>query len=224
MEMERINENTIRVSIKNSDLTERGITFLDLLGNQKQIENFFYSILEEVDVDEQFQETDSVTFQVLPNRDGLELFISKNVISDSDENNFDEVLVDSQVEDFADFISQQMAKNPTIPSDSEQSDKQGDLKTADLSKVFGLSSFEELIILAKHVELSGAKTSVYKYRDQLFMVVTFIMDKFSEQRLNLSVAHLYEFSYQTPMTKDVLEEHGQVVIEDQALETVRQYF
>ena len=54
MEMEHINENTIRVLIENADLEERGVTFLDLLGNHKQIENFFYSILEEVDVEEQF--------------------------------------------------------------------------------------------------------------------------------------------------------------------------
>ena len=30
MEMEHINENTIRVLIENADLEERGITFLDL--------------------------------------------------------------------------------------------------------------------------------------------------------------------------------------------------
>ena len=30
MEMEHINENTIRVIIENEDLAERGITFLDL--------------------------------------------------------------------------------------------------------------------------------------------------------------------------------------------------
>lgn len=82
MEMERINENTIRVVIGNDDLTERGITVLDLLGNHKQIEGFFYSILEEVDVDHQFQDNDAVTFQVLPNRNGLELFISKNADED----------------------------------------------------------------------------------------------------------------------------------------------
>lgn len=75
--MEHINENTIRVLIENADLEERGVTFLDLLGNHKQIENFFYSILEEVDVDEQFHESDAITFQVLPNGNGLELFISK---------------------------------------------------------------------------------------------------------------------------------------------------
>jgi len=78
MEMERINEDTIRVVIGNDDLNERGIRVLDLLGNHKQIESFFYSIFEEVDVEHQFQDNDAVTFQVLPNRNGLELFISKN--------------------------------------------------------------------------------------------------------------------------------------------------
>ena len=108
MDMERINDNTIRVSIGNEDLEERGITFLDLLGNQKQIESFFYSILEEVDVDEQFQETDSVTFQVLPNQDGLELFISKNLPLD-DMNNIehgdDGLLGDS----FSNFLKEHIA-------------------------------------------------------------------------------------------------------------------
>ena len=59
--MERINENTIRVLIGNDDLSARGITVLDLLGNHQQIESFFYSILEEVDTEHQFQDNDSVT-------------------------------------------------------------------------------------------------------------------------------------------------------------------
>ena len=53
MEMEHINENTIRVMIGHEDLEERGVSFLDLLGNHREIENFFYSILEEVDIEDQ---------------------------------------------------------------------------------------------------------------------------------------------------------------------------
>ena len=48
MEMEKINENTIRVVLDDEDLTARGIKFLDLLGNQKEIESFFYEILDEM--------------------------------------------------------------------------------------------------------------------------------------------------------------------------------
>ena len=96
MEIEHINEDTIRVRSENSDLEERGYTFLDLLGNQKHIETFFYSILEEVDIDEEFQESDAVTFQIMPNRNGLELFISKNIemhddiFSNMDMNDYEE--------------------------------------------------------------------------------------------------------------------------------------
>lgn len=101
MEMENINENTIRVLIENSDLEERGITFLDLLGNQKQIESFFYSILEEVDVDNQFHESDAITFQVLPNGNGLELFISKGM---NNEDDFDMANGSNQLEHVVDYI------------------------------------------------------------------------------------------------------------------------
>ena len=37
MEMEHINKNTIRVLIDNNDLSARGITILDLLGDHQQI-------------------------------------------------------------------------------------------------------------------------------------------------------------------------------------------
>ncbi len=78
MEMERINANTIRVMLGNDDLAQRGITVLDLLGNHKQIESFFYSILDEVDKDHTFATNEAVTFQVMPSQSGLELLISKN--------------------------------------------------------------------------------------------------------------------------------------------------
>ena len=78
MEMEKINDNTIRVLLENEDLTERGITVLDLLGNQSEIESFFFSILDEVDKDHEFRNNEAVTFQLMPNRNGLELLITKS--------------------------------------------------------------------------------------------------------------------------------------------------
>ena len=38
MEMERINENLIKVYIDVEDLEERGINFLDLISDQKSVE------------------------------------------------------------------------------------------------------------------------------------------------------------------------------------------
>lgn len=67
MEMEHINENTIRVLIGHEDLEERAFHF-DLLGNHKEIENFFYSILEEVDIEEEFRGSEAVTFKFCQRR------------------------------------------------------------------------------------------------------------------------------------------------------------
>ena len=77
MEMERINDNTIRVMIENNDLKERGISIMELLGNHDKIESFFYSILSEVDVDHDFSDDDQVTFKIITKKNGLELFISR---------------------------------------------------------------------------------------------------------------------------------------------------
>lgn len=77
MEMEKINENTMRVTLGKEDLAERGISILDLIGNQHDVEEFFYSILDEVDTDHEFRDTGAVTFQLVPSGDGVELFITK---------------------------------------------------------------------------------------------------------------------------------------------------
>ncbi len=134
MEMERINENTIRVLIGNDDLTQRGITVLDLLGNHKQIESFFYSILEEVDVDHQFQETDAVTFQVLPNRNGLELFISKGgADDDSTDNEDDTESPDIEMvneDEVPDFLKKQLMQTDSDDNQNESATTQSADKTS----------------------------------------------------------------------------------------------
>ena len=85
MEMEYINENTIRVFIDTDDLIERGISFMDIMSNQNEVEHFFMSILEEVDVSQKFQHTEAITFQVMPKRNGIDLYISKGFGDDNEE-------------------------------------------------------------------------------------------------------------------------------------------
>ena len=99
MEVHRISENTIRVTMDADELKERGITMLDLLGNKSQIQHFFYQILSEVDTDHTFAKGDPVTFQVMPSSSGLELLISKVLDSDDRKtkiNNQDKLISDNR--------------------------------------------------------------------------------------------------------------------------------
>lgn len=77
LQVDHINENTIRVRINREELAQRGLKVLDLLGNRARIEHFFYSILREVDTHHDFGHGTPVSFQVMPNNGGLDLLISK---------------------------------------------------------------------------------------------------------------------------------------------------
>ncbi|MFL2029594.1 adaptor protein MecA [Loigolactobacillus zhaoyuanensis] len=234
MEMERINDNTIRVLLENEDLSERGITVLDLLGNHKQIENFFYSILEEVDTDHQFQSNDAVTFQVLPNKNGLELFISKNVptggLTEEDFAGSDD--------EVSEFIKQQL-----LASDGDGKQRKTTLKSAEVDDdeddystylndpdtptrevVLKIQDFENVIQLAKILKLDGAVSNLFRYKDAFYLHLIFFVNETSEGSIKDELAIALEYADRTNVTPDVLSEYGKKLMEKSALELLRYYF
>lgn len=230
MEMERINENTIRVLIGNDDLTQRGITVLDLLGNHKQIENFFYSILEEVDVDHQFQETDAVTFQVLPNRNGLELFISKSGMDDDDvlegDDDQDTNQIQSIKEEVPDFLKQQLMQTDTDSDDQATTPTNATTtQGAPLhTTVMKLREFDDLISIANALHLSEVTSSLYHYKDTYYLELVFRVNETSPETIKDELAVAYEYAEKTQITADVLDEHGKKIMDRTALELTRRYF
>lgn len=232
MEMERINENTIRVLIANDDLTQRGITVLDLLGNHKQIENFFYSILEEVDVDHQFQETDSVTFQVLPNRNGLELFISKggdegeDGMGDDDEQTQEIEMVNE--DEVPEFLKQQLMQ--TDGGSNDKDDQPIKVNQADSSAtplhttVLKLHSFEDMISIADAFKLSDVASNLFSYQDGYYLELIFRLNDTTPESIKDELAIAYEYAEQTKITADVLDEHAKKIMTQDALELTRRYF
>lgn len=209
MEMEHINENTIRVLIGNEDLADRGITFLDLLGNHKDVENFFYSILEEVDVEDEFQGSEAVTFQVLPKNDGLELFISKNVAMDdlSSLEGLSEVNAD---------VSELIRKQ--IEADKAAADE------TNRNVIFELDNFEAMIQLSKEVFMQSVLTNLYTYNDRYYLQVLFLTDELEKTNVDNEIAQILEFAHKTTVTQDTLVEYGTCIMERSALELTRYYF
>jgi len=242
MEMERINEDTIRVVIGNDDLNERGIRVLDLLGNHKQIESFFYSILEEVDVEHQFQDNDAVTFQVLPNRNGLELFISKNsenlqdTITKATQSSDQSDDSDSQ-DDVSEYLKRKLMQTDTNQTEMGKGVAHNQTKdTNDLDPyiddpdtptkeyVLKFDQFEDVIALAQMFRPEGVASNLFKYRAQYYLELVFFVDQSSTAVIKDDVAVALEYAHLTNISADVLLEHGEKVMSNAALETVRHYF
>lgn len=222
MEIEHINDDTIRVRIENSDLEARGYTFLDLLGNQKQIETFFYSILEEVDVDEEFQESDAVTFQVMPSKNGLELFISKNTdvhedfLSNMELGEFDDPQSNIDYSRFEKHRKSQKAEANQTESNADELDNH--------RIVIEFKYFEQVIQLAQIFQTESGFSSLYQFNNRYYLELNYMNDEFSLRTPQEETALVLEYGEKSKISSDVLLEHGKRVIEDVALETVRHYF
>lgn len=222
MEMEHINENTIRVLIENADLEERGVTFLDLLGNHKQIENFFYSILEEVDVDEQFHESDAITFQVLPNGNGLELFISKGGPL-NDQLDFSSASENLNSDEFSQYIKKQMVQN-LEKSEAEIDKTVEHIEDETKEVVLRFNQFEDMIELSKMMHIDKARSNLFLYKENYYLNLVFFVSEMTERSAEEEIALALEFTEKTPVTQSILEEHGKIIMGKNALELTRHYF
>ncbi|WP_069825418.1 adaptor protein MecA [Pediococcus pentosaceus] len=240
MEMERINDDTIRVTISSDDLNERGVTFLDLLDNHKEIESFFYSVLEEVDTDHQFASNDAVTFQVLPNRNGLELYISKNPTDGMEEAiksvSKDNAPSNGEMDEVSDFLKRKLAETDSNDKNNDDSSYTSDGNPADLNgyadgvgstqkSVIELEDFESLPSIAELIKTnSGIESVLYRYHDIYYLELTFFTSENSPETIKNDLAIAYEYGNSTIVSSEVLREHGEVVMDGAALELAKRYF
>ncbi len=217
--MEHINEDTIRVQIKHADLEERGIEFLDLLGNQKQIEKFFYSILEEVDLEDEFQESDAVTFQVMPTSEGLELYISKDSAGpdiDSTTQNNVESIDAKQSSNFFNRIREMKEAEKNNLVDNEKEDI--------VKKVVELQNFDDAILLSERLYLEGGLSYLISYQNKYYIYFLFYKEEMLLRNPTEEWAVALEYGHKTKLTGDFLMEHGKILLEETALKSLRYYF
>ncbi|QBO35267.1 adaptor protein MecA [Periweissella cryptocerci] len=251
MEKERINENTIRVSLGREDLEERGISIIDLISKQDNIEAFFYDILEEVDTDHDFEENEQVTFQVMPNRGGLELFISKNVNTDSFEEmfqmgeqaNHDEVADDVPADLLAQLQATDSDESAVYPDSTKQVEQFTDQRrtkiaddedevsaalangeTAKRRLVFKLADFEDFLAIAKELRLESGISNLFQYNGAYYLELVFFADEITDEQMKNDTAVVLEFAEVSEVSADVLAEHGTRIMENTALELARYYF
>lgn len=227
MEMERINDNTIRVMIENADLKERGVSVMELLENHDRIESFFYNILSEVDTEHDFEEDDQITFQILPNRNGLELFISK--LDDDNE--------------VGDVINNLMAyaKNKSDKVDELSEERRTELKNSDENKkvaenvqavnssaaatiiTLELPEFESAISIAHVISDSEILSNLYRYDNVFYLTLKFPAGVTSDV-IAIQKALAIEFAKESTIQSDVLYEHAEKVMSTDALQQIKDIF
>lgn len=229
--MERINENLIKVLIGVEDLEERGINFLDLIGDQSSIEKFFYSILEEVDVDQHFHESEAVTFQVMPSSEGLELYISRTNLDEMDE--FFEDEITKRIRERKKDMTRNK-KNELTSSDDETPSKahesilnifnpefaakgMDDAEVIYEDEVLVFNELDDFIKMARELPTSKISANLYHMTERYFLVITDVDESIKDEAAYNKILAMLEYGETHPTTEAVLSEHGKLLREKDAL-------
>lgn len=228
MDYERINEDTIRVMMTPDDLSDYDVVLLDLLESQEKMERFFYSVLEDVDADHDFMDNDAVTFQILPSGQGLELFISKNLgdhtgMSKAVANALSQTEGDEPDDDVKEeLLNRLLGFDDTTPKNDTRQTVITD-ETVETQIQVEFATFEDVLHFAQMQPKLYATEQLFRYQDKYYLVMTF--DEAQDMStIKDSTAIAREYGTVSPVSADVLHEHGEQIFAQDATSQLRHYF
>lgn len=194
MKFEHINNDAIHIFLSKQDLEDRGMSVMNLLGDKSEMEHFFFDLLKEIDDNGDFKRNDSVAFQIIPNKEGLELLVTKNGVDLELLNKFTNI--SSKVNDFKDADS-----NTT---------KIDNYNNSSLKQLFKVDNLYDI----KSLEESLLDNSNY-YDDSLFLYNGnyYLLFKFKNMSsLNKCIPIVEEFLNKVDLSVDIIEEHGKNIL------------
>ncbi|ANZ57990.1 hypothetical protein BGL34_02365 [Fructilactobacillus lindneri] len=225
MKFEKTNENTIKVWVTKSDLKERDVNLLDLVDDQNKVENFFYKILEEVDVNHEFQNNDLVSFQVMPIENGFEMIISK----DSD-------MVSRLTEANVNFTSDKTRKRfETLKEKNKPIDEFDENKMIRTVPI-QFDNFENLVVAVKQIKnfqnLIGIHivSDMYKKGNEYYLILKYVIlagnNNISSvlSLIDNQSALIYEYGKLSKIRANKISHEAKLIIKDAAISTLLSYF
>jgi len=217
MEIERINDHTVKFYISYIDIEERGFKREEIWYNRERSEELFWEMMDEVHQEEDFILDGPLWIQVQALDKGLEILVTRAQLS-KDGQKFEISIPEDKLKDFPlderfeDLIDQQFS----VKDIEEDYD-------AILEFVIEFKDFEDVIALSKVHGLEGVDLKLYSYKNIYYVFMRFLEDVEEEEVDNL-LSILLEYGQETKTTIHVLEEYGKVIIDHNLMEELRKYF
>lgn len=232
MEMKQISETTLKITISMEDLEERGMELKDFLIPQEKTEEFFYSVMDELDLPDNFKDSGMLSFRVTPRKDRIDIFVTKSEINKDinfeDLAAFDDVS-DMSPEEFFKTLEQTMLSK----GDTEAHEKLGkieemmegaveDVNPSDyVHYVLDFPSLEATVAFAKAIDFPVEASELYKMDGAYYMTVLIDLQNHPSYYANLMYARMLEYAGAGTKTRAYLQEHAVELLTDDAVEKLK---
>lgn len=225
MEIERINENTIKFYISYVDIENLGYKREEIWYNRERSEQLFWHMMDEVNQKEDFNPDGPLWIQVQAMEKGLEIIVTKAKFSRQEDYELDDQDDDSFEFDGEESIEEIL--EDTFGKSVEEVDDNPGFHDENLWLIVRFDDFEDVIQLShqmKH-DYEILDETLYHYKGDYYLYVQFALDVFDDDELqdNL-VSKILEFATTSDISLHVLEEYGNKIIENGAFKEVIKYF
>lgn len=219
MKMKQISESTIKITISINDLEERGLQVSDFLIPQEKTEDFFYAVMEELDLPVQFKMGGMLSFKVTPKSDRIDIFVTK---TDFDDQQFAQGLQEHfqdidglSPEAFIDQLEDSVKARMGLEEEDGQAEEVDDDFT---HYVLTFSNLLEVVTFAQLVDFPVAASELYKYNDHYYLTLLISLIDQAKGYADQVFARILEHAKPADRSRAYLREHGQVLREEGVIE------
>lgn len=216
MDIERVNEHTIKFFISYRDIEDRGFDREEIWFNRERGEELFWDMMDEVHHIESFPIEGPLWIQVQALEKGLEIIVTRAQLSKDGKKLELPISKDKRI----DIPISPDFQEPESEDPSSFEDEAGD---EELSFIMRFDDFEDLIDLSRRTVESTVDTAIYLYDDHYYLYALFD-ENATEYEWENDLSKMLEFGEETGITIHVLQEYGKAIIEHDALNVIRRHF
>jgi len=221
MEIERINENTVKFYISYVDIENRGFEREEIWYNRERSEQLFWQMMDEVNYKEDFSVEGPLWIQVQALEKGLEIIVTRAQVSQG-ETPLDAI---DNIEEAIDLTITNKAKSNFTNGDEDEEDSEQPMEDAHYWTTVEFSDLEDIIQLSHYFHSdfeSDIVTALYHYEDRYYLYVEITPDILEDQHDILS--QILEYGNDSNVTYHVLDEYGKTIIAEHVFAEMRKHF
>lgn len=242
MKMKQISDSTIKITMMMEDLAEHGMELADFLVPQEKTEDFFYTILDELDMPENFLESGMLSFRVTPKPDRLDVFVTKSKVEQSlDFDDFGDFGDDmNPMSSFSpdDFIKQleqnilahskdDLATIERLAAEEERdeatavaAEEEAEPQERYIYYILHFKTLQEAVDYAKLIDYEVDTSELYKMNEEYYLTILVNVEDQPRPYPAWLLARMREHAEDTEISRSYLQEHGYVVLVNDAVQNL----
>jgi adapter protein MecA 1/2 len=220
MEIERVNEFTIKFFITYRDIEDRGFDREEIWSDRERGEELFWEMMDEAHQQEQFPLEGPLWIQVQALDKGLEIIVTRAQMS-KDGKKIELPIGDDKLDlpvdqNIEKLLDQQFQVE-------EEYDELEETEDDYLSFLISFGDFEDVILLSHTIDSSSFENALYHFEGKYYLYVTFNADAPDREQDDL-LAQLLEYGNDSDLSVYRIQEYGKTIVSEAALEHVQKYF